>query len=151
MSDAGLKIQAVMSFHSAGGNVGDTCKVPLPQWVLDVGESDPDIFYTDKELNRNQECLSLGCDAVPLFFGRTPIEMYRDFAAAFASTFHGLLGEYCLNLCLSYPLCGHLIGALLFPIWDLCQRNNFKFSPVSQCVTLVHRSMEQKQSIDFCT
>jgi hypothetical protein len=33
---AGLKIQAVMSFHAAGGNVGDTCKIPLPRWVLEV-------------------------------------------------------------------------------------------------------------------
>jgi hypothetical protein len=29
---AGLKVQAVMSFHAAGGNVGDTCKIPLPRW-----------------------------------------------------------------------------------------------------------------------
>ncbi len=28
---AGLKVQAVMSFHAAGGNVGDTCKIPLPR------------------------------------------------------------------------------------------------------------------------
>ena len=40
--------QAVMSFHAAGGNVGDTCHITLPQWVLDVGEQNPDIFYTDK-------------------------------------------------------------------------------------------------------
>lgn len=28
---AGLKVQAVMSFHAAGGNVGDTCKIGLPK------------------------------------------------------------------------------------------------------------------------
>ena len=33
---AGLKVQAVMSFHAAGGNVGDTCKIPLPHWVVEV-------------------------------------------------------------------------------------------------------------------
>ena len=43
-----LLFQAVMSFHAAGGNVGDTCHITLPQWVLDVGEQNPDIFYTDK-------------------------------------------------------------------------------------------------------
>lgn len=32
----GLKVQAVMSFHAAGGNVGDTCKISLPKWVLEV-------------------------------------------------------------------------------------------------------------------
>lgn len=48
----GLKVQAVMSFHAAGGNVGDTCKIPLPKWVLDIGERNPDIFYTDKQMHR---------------------------------------------------------------------------------------------------
>ena len=33
---AGLKVQAVMSFHAAGGNVGDTCNIPLPHWVVEV-------------------------------------------------------------------------------------------------------------------
>jgi beta-amylase len=32
----GLKIQAVMSFHACGGNVGDSAQVPLPSWVLQV-------------------------------------------------------------------------------------------------------------------
>lgn len=49
-----------MSFHAAGGNVGDTCHITLPQWVLDVGDDHPDIFYTDKAGFRNRECLSLG-------------------------------------------------------------------------------------------
>ena len=33
---AGLKLQAVMSFHACGGNVGDSAEVPLPPWVLKV-------------------------------------------------------------------------------------------------------------------
>lgn len=45
-------MQAVMSFHAAGGNVGDTCKIPLPKWVVDIGERNPDIFYTDKQMHR---------------------------------------------------------------------------------------------------
>jgi hypothetical protein len=44
--------KAVMSFHAAGGNVGDTCKIPLPKWVVDIGERNPDIFYTDKQMHR---------------------------------------------------------------------------------------------------
>lgn len=89
---AGLKVQAVMSFHAAGGNVGDTCKIPLPKWVLEVGEKNPDIFYTDKSGHRNRECLSLGCDEVPLFWGRTPVDMYRDFIEHFCDTFQHLFG-----------------------------------------------------------
>ena len=89
---AGLRVQAVMSFHAAGGNVGDTCKIPLPKWVADVGERNPDIFYTDRRMHRTKECLSLGCDAAPLFWGRAPVEMYRDFVDAFADAFDYLFG-----------------------------------------------------------
>jgi beta-amylase len=95
---AGLKVQAVMSFHAAGGNVGDTCKIPLPKWVLDIGETNSDIFYTDKQGHRNRECLSLGCDEVPLFWNRTPVEMYRDFIDGFADTFDYIFGECPLAL-----------------------------------------------------
>lgn len=92
VGNAGLKAQAVMSFHAAGGNVGDTCKILLPKWVLDVGEEDPDIYFTDKSGHRNKECLSLGCAEEPLFYGRSPVEMYHDFVAAFADKFQHLFG-----------------------------------------------------------
>lgn len=93
VSDAGLKIQAVLSFHAAGSNVGDTCKIPLPEWLLEIGNSNPDIFYTDKQGFRNRECLSLGCDNERIFHRRTPVEMYKDFSAAFVNTFRGLVGS----------------------------------------------------------
>ena len=34
IAGSGLKVQAVMSFHAAGGNVGDTCNINLPSWVV---------------------------------------------------------------------------------------------------------------------
>ena len=90
---AGLKIQAVMSFHAAGSNVGDTCNISLPRWVLDIGERDPDIFYTDKSKHRNRECLSIGCDHVPIFWGRTPLMVYESYIRAFCDEFQHLFGE----------------------------------------------------------
>ena len=33
---AGLKLQAVLSFHACGNNVGDTAEIPLPEWVLEA-------------------------------------------------------------------------------------------------------------------
>ncbi|MEI6056588.1 MAG: family 14 glycosylhydrolase [Lentisphaerota bacterium] len=33
ISSAGLKIQAIMSFHQCGGNVGDDVNIPLPSWI----------------------------------------------------------------------------------------------------------------------
>jgi len=89
---AGLKIQAVMSFHAAGGNVGDTCKVPLPAWVLDIGERDPDIFFTDRAGVRNRESLSFGVDDVPLLDGATPIRVYRRFMERFCDEFEDMFG-----------------------------------------------------------
>jgi hypothetical protein len=35
----GLKVQAVMSFHACGGNIGDNINIPLPQWVLNLEKS----------------------------------------------------------------------------------------------------------------
>ena len=40
----GLKIQAVLSFHACGGNVGDSAQIPLPRWVLQVVYCPPDIW-----------------------------------------------------------------------------------------------------------
>ena len=36
--EVGLKAQLVTSFHQCGGNVGDTCNIPLPSFV--TGEKD---------------------------------------------------------------------------------------------------------------
>lgn len=68
-------LQAVMSFHAAGTNVGDTCTIPLPQWVQTIGDEHPDIFYTDAAGIRNRECLSLGCFQHSVLDGRTPREV----------------------------------------------------------------------------
>lgn len=105
---AGLKVQAVMSFHAAGGNVGDTCKIGLPKWVLDIGDRNPDIFYTDKSGYRNKECLSLGCDDVPIFWGRTPVETYSDFIDAFAQAFHPLFGNVLTEVTIGLGPAGEL-------------------------------------------
>ncbi|XP_058762442.1 beta-amylase-like [Vicia villosa] len=83
VQDCKLKLQAIMSFHQCGGNVGDSVFIPLPKWVLEVGESDPDIFYTNRTGIRNKECISLGVDDKPFFNGRTPIQMYRDYMKSF--------------------------------------------------------------------
>ncbi|KAL3647175.1 Beta-amylase [Castilleja foliolosa] len=90
----GLRIQAIMSFHQCGGNIGDAVYIPIPDWVrLDVGTKDPNIFYTDRSGNRNQECLSLGVDNLPLFHGRTAVEMYRDYMKSFKENMSGLLDD----------------------------------------------------------
>ncbi|GAU39199.1 hypothetical protein TSUD_270430 [Trifolium subterraneum] len=33
VQECGLKLQAIMSFHQCGGNVGDVVTIPIPQWI----------------------------------------------------------------------------------------------------------------------
>jgi beta-amylase len=94
----GLKVQAVMSFHQCGGNVGDSCNVPLPPWVLEEVQKNPDLIYTDKNGKRNPEYLSLGADNVPALKGRTPIQCYADFMRSFRDNFQDLLGDVIIEI-----------------------------------------------------
>ncbi|CAN6282920.1 unnamed protein product [Urochloa humidicola] len=90
---AGLKVQAVMSFHQCGGNVGDSVTIPLPRWAVEEMEMDNDLCYTDQWGRRNFEYVSLGCDAMPVLKGRTPVECYTDFMRAFRDHFADYLGN----------------------------------------------------------
>ncbi|KAK4418631.1 Beta-amylase 2, chloroplastic [Sesamum alatum] len=82
-----LKLQVVMSFHECGVNVGDDVHIPLPHWVIEIGSKDPDIFFTDKEGRRNQECLTWGIDAERVLRDRTAIEVYFDYMRSFRVEF----------------------------------------------------------------
>ncbi|XP_022135924.1 beta-amylase-like isoform X2 [Momordica charantia] len=91
IQEFGLKLQAIMSFHQCGGNVGDSVNIPLPSWILKIGESNPDIFYTNRSGNRNKEYLTLGVDNQPLFHGRTAVEVYRDYMKSFRENMRNYL------------------------------------------------------------
>eukprot|EP00245_Coleochaete_scutata_P005899 TRINITY_DN19887_c0_g1_i1.p1 TRINITY_DN19887_c0_g1~~TRINITY_DN19887_c0_g1_i1.p1 ORF type:complete len:653 (-),score=88.43 TRINITY_DN19887_c0_g1_i1:1006-2964(-) len=105
---AGLKLQAVMSFHGCGGNVGDSFLVSLPYWVLQEAESNPDVLYTDKHGNRNGEYLSLGVDCLPLFSGRAPVQIYGDFMESFRSNFSEFLGDTIVEVSVGLGPAGEL-------------------------------------------
>lgn len=66
----------VLSFHECGGNVGDDVHIPLPYWVTEIGEKNPDIYFTDREGRRNTECLTWGVDKERVLRGRTAVEVY---------------------------------------------------------------------------
>lgn len=91
LAAAKLKFQATISFHKCGTNVGDECFIPLPSWITSVGNSNPDIYYTDIHGNRDVEYISLGVDKLPLFAGRAPVTIYRDFVASFLNHFKDYL------------------------------------------------------------
>jgi len=88
-----LKMTATMSFHKCGTNVGDTCYIPLPNWVLSVGKSNRNIWYIDSQNSTDDEYLSLSVDTLPLFSGRTATDIYADFMRDFSSVFSSYLGN----------------------------------------------------------
>lgn len=96
--NSGLKVQAVMSFHQCGGNVGDSCWIPLPPWVTEEIDLNPDLVYTDKSGRRNYEYLSLGCDTLPVLKGRSPVQAYSDFMRNFRDEFRDYLGEVIVEI-----------------------------------------------------
>ncbi|XP_047337485.1 beta-amylase 3, chloroplastic-like [Impatiens glandulifera] len=104
----GLKLQVVMSFHQCGGNVGDSCSIPLPPWVLEEISKNPDLVYTDRSGRRNPEYISLGCDSLPVLRGRTPIQVYSDYMRSFRDTFRDYLGEPIVEIQVGMGPCGEL-------------------------------------------
>ncbi|KAK9121121.1 hypothetical protein Syun_018738 [Stephania yunnanensis] len=104
----GLKLQVVMSFHQCGGNVGDSCNIPLPPWVLEEISKNPDLVYTDRSGRRNPEYISLGCDSLPVLRGRTPIQVYSDYMMSFREQFKDYLGGVIVEIQVGMGPCGEL-------------------------------------------
>ncbi|KFK31577.1 hypothetical protein AALP_AA6G130300 [Arabis alpina] len=88
-----LKLQVVMAFHEYGGNAPGNVMISLPQWVLEIGKDNPDIFFTDREGRRSFECLNWSIDKERVLHGRTGIEVYFDFMRSFRSEFDDLFVE----------------------------------------------------------
>ncbi|XP_042034735.1 beta-amylase 8-like isoform X2 [Salvia splendens] len=89
----GMKLQVVMAFHEYGGPDTGGIFISLPQWVLEIGKNNQDIFFTDREGRRNTECLSWGIDKERVLKGRTGIEIYFDFMRSFRTEFDDLFTE----------------------------------------------------------
>ncbi|KDP25257.1 hypothetical protein JCGZ_20413 [Jatropha curcas] len=90
--ESGLKVRAVLAFHQCGNGPEDPYWVPLPRWVLEEIDKNPDLAYCDRFGRRNKEYISLGCDTLPVLRGRSPIQAYADFMRNFRDTFRPLLG-----------------------------------------------------------
>ncbi|KAK4365523.1 hypothetical protein RND71_016881 [Anisodus tanguticus] len=88
----GLKVRAVMAFHQCGTGPDDPFWIPLPQWVCEEMNKDPDLAYSDRFGRRNMEYISLGCDVLPVLHGRSPIQAYTEFMRSFRDTFIPFLG-----------------------------------------------------------
>ncbi|XP_020256513.1 beta-amylase-like isoform X1 [Asparagus officinalis] len=95
VKEEALKLQCIMSFHQCGGNIGDVDNIPIPKWIREIGEINPDIYYTNRRRVRNPECLSIGVDNQPLFHGRTAVELYSDYMKSFRENMSDFL-DVCL-------------------------------------------------------
>ncbi|CAJ1348380.1 unnamed protein product [Effrenium voratum] len=99
----GFKVQVVSSFHQCGGNVGDECYILLPDFVRNTSG----IWYKDAEGQETQEYISLFADTVEIA-GRTPLQMYGDWFAAFAAEFAAELGDPIVEVMVGLGPCGEM-------------------------------------------
>ena len=126
----GLKVQAVMSFHACGGNVGDSVNVPLPEWVLDLEDTVPELFYRDQRGDASREYVSLSCDRKAVFPRgkqkgaklRTALEVYSEFMKAFRDESKQLIESGVLEEI--QVGCGPC-GELRYPSYPLTPREHF--------------------------
>jgi alpha-amylase len=77
--ESGLKWVPIISTHKCGGNVGDDCNIPLPEWLWSKGSAD-EMKYKSETGYVNNEAVS------PLWsgIGQQYEELYTAFAQAFA-------------------------------------------------------------------
>ncbi len=90
-------------------------QVPLPKWVLQAGDHDPDLFFMDRPRERwepsqrNREYLSFFADEAPRALkGRQPIQCYTDFMRSFRDTFLADIGSNIEEVVVGTGPCGEL-------------------------------------------
>lgn len=87
IADAGLKWVPILSFHKAGGNVGDTVNVNLPEWIWKMAQeravtNNPDaVKFVSEQGHASTEFVSVW--ATPLVLDRYANVM-RNFQSHFA-------------------------------------------------------------------
>lgn len=88
IQNAGLKLHVSLCFHGS-----KQPKIPLPEWVSQIGDSEPSIYHADRSGNHYRECLSLAVDEVPVLNGKTPVQVYQEFCESFKSSFSHFFGS----------------------------------------------------------
>lgn len=81
--DAGLKWVPIISFHQCGGNVGDTCDIPIPHWLWKKlgGDKSYRLMYKSEQGKFSREVLALWSDDKAR---AQYVEFVRDFGGHFA-------------------------------------------------------------------
>lgn len=84
----GLKLHISLCFHAS-----KVPKIPLPNWVSQIGKMEPHIFFADCSGQHYEDCLSFAVDELPVLQGRTPLQVYRDFCESFKKSFSPFMGS----------------------------------------------------------
>lgn len=102
ITSAKLRIIPIMSFHQCGGNVGDSCDVPIPNWIwhhykqiesMSNGQTKvvrinpDDLKYKSEQGNYSNEYVSLWADILV-------IPQYIEFMAAFETHYAHMAANF---------------------------------------------------------
>jgi beta-amylase len=96
ITDAGLKVIPIMSFHQCGGNVGDNVTIPIPSWVWTSIEgktfkgiemTKEDAMYISEKGNADPEVVALWAD-------KLVANQYLEFMNAFEDHFADYAEEF---------------------------------------------------------
>jgi hypothetical protein len=85
----GLKIVPIFSFHQCGGNVGDTCNIPLPSWLWSKysGQTLNGITLDANGLKHKSEQGNFSNETVQGWADQLVLNEYREFTAAFTARY----------------------------------------------------------------
>lgn len=106
-----------MSFHECGGNVGDNVHIPLPQWVTEIGQGNPDIYFRNREGTSNSECLTWGVDKERVLRGRTAVEVLNLVMTIELYFFCRVLAIFLVSNVSWYTLLVICTYSMHFPLW----------------------------------
>lgn len=88
VQSAGLKLHVTLCFNGS-----KKPSIPLPKWVSQIGDSEAGIFFTDRSGQQYKECLSFAVDELPVFNGKSAIQVYQSFCENFKSSFSHFMGS----------------------------------------------------------
>ncbi len=87
ITDAGLQIQPIMSFHQCGGNVGDTYDMPIPSWIWAIAGNGGK-YISEQYDPGNPEVVSLWAAN-----NQKVLQEYQEFMDAFEQHFAGYVNN----------------------------------------------------------
>jgi hypothetical protein len=87
VKDAGLKWVPILSFHQCGGNVGDTCDVPLPSWVFETVAMQSNKGLSADDIKNKSSQGNVSGESVSVFASDLALNQYKEFMNSFQENF----------------------------------------------------------------